>query len=54
MNLLDGDAEGTRRIDALLEALDSLGWSVGKNLSVYYRWGVAGETLKNNAAAGRT
>jgi putative ABC transport system substrate-binding protein len=50
MNLPDGDAEGTRRIDALLKALDGLGWSAGKNLDVVYRWGVDSESLKKSAA----
>lgn len=50
MNLPEGDAEGRRRIDALLERLAGLGWSNGKNLDVTYRWGVSGEAIRKNAA----
>ncbi|HEX3939824.1 MAG TPA: ABC transporter substrate-binding protein [Xanthobacteraceae bacterium] len=50
MNLPGGDAEGQRRIDALLKALAGLGWSNGKNLDITYRWGVSGEAIKKNAA----
>jgi putative tryptophan/tyrosine transport system substrate-binding protein len=50
INLPEGDPEGVRRIDALLSALDGLGWRVGKNLTVVYRWGVDSEAIKKNAA----
>jgi len=50
MNLPESDAEGRRRIDALLKALAGLGWNDGKNLDVTYRWGVSGEAIRKNAA----
>jgi putative ABC transport system substrate-binding protein len=50
MNLPEGDAEGQRRIAALLKKLEDLGWSGGKNLDVTYRWGVSGEAITKNAA----
>jgi putative ABC transport system substrate-binding protein len=50
MNLPEGDAEGRRRIDALLKALEGLGWNNGKNLDIVYRWGVSGEAIRKNAA----
>ncbi|MFZ3311603.1 MAG: ABC transporter substrate-binding protein [Xanthobacteraceae bacterium] len=48
MNLPRGDAEGQRRVDALLKALEKLGWNDGKNLDVTYRWGVS--AVRKNAA----
>ena len=50
MNLPEGDAEGRRRIDALLKTLEGLGWNDGKNLDVIYRWGVSREAIGKNAA----
>jgi putative ABC transport system substrate-binding protein len=50
MNLPEGDAEGQRRIDALLKTLAGLGWTDGKNIDVIYRWGVSGEAIGKNAA----
>jgi putative ABC transport system substrate-binding protein len=50
MNLPEGDAEGQRRVDALLKTLEGLGWSGGKNLDVTYRWGVSGDAVDKNAA----
>lgn len=50
MNLPEGDAEGRRRIDALLKTLEGLGWNDGKNFDVIYRWGVSREAIGKNAA----
>ena len=50
MNLPEGDAEGRRRVDALLKTLTGLGWNKSENLDVIYRWGVSGEATKKNAA----
>lgn len=50
MNLSEDDAEGRRRVDALLKTLAGLGWNEGKNLDVIYRWGVSRETIGKNAA----
>lgn len=50
INLPEGDAEGRRRVDALLKTLMGLGWNKSKNLDVIYRWGVSGEAIRKNAA----
>jgi ABC-type uncharacterized transport system substrate-binding protein len=43
------DAEGQTRIAALLQALQPLGWTVGRNLRIDYRWsaGNAADNRKN-------
>ena len=45
------DAEGQARNAALLQALQPLGWTVGRNLRIDYRWGAgdAASTRKNAA-----
>lgn len=52
MNLADSDPEGKRRIAAFVEALSGLGWKVGANIHIDYRWGVAStvESVSKNAA----
>jgi putative tryptophan/tyrosine transport system substrate-binding protein len=45
------DAEGQARIAALLQALQPLGWTVGSNLRIDYRWGMGDTaTTRKNAA----
>src|SRR5215510_5982632 len=39
MNLAADDPEGKVRVGALLQALDALGWTDGRNLRIDYRWG---------------
>jgi ABC-type uncharacterized transport system substrate-binding protein len=45
------DPEGQARIAAFLQALQPLGWSVGRNVRIDYRWGAgdAANTRKNAA-----
>lgn len=44
------DTEAQRRLSALREALDLLGWTEGRNLLIDYRWG-AGEVERARAEA---
>ena len=39
MSLASDDPEGHARLRALLDALQQLGWTVGRNLQIDYRWG---------------
>jgi putative ABC transport system substrate-binding protein len=39
MHLADGDEEGKVRLAAFLQALDQLGWNVGRNVQIETRWG---------------
>ena len=39
MNLASDDAEGQSRNAAFLQGLQELGWSVGRNVRIDYRWG---------------
>jgi putative ABC transport system substrate-binding protein len=39
MNLSVDDPEGPPRIAAFVEALQQLGWTVGRNVQIDYRWG---------------
>ncbi len=50
MNLPDGDPEAKRRIDAFLKPLSELGWSVGKNIRIDYRYGVDPQIVGKSAA----
>jgi putative ABC transport system substrate-binding protein len=36
-----GDVEGQARIDAFRQAMELLGWAIGRNLQIEYRWGGA-------------
>jgi len=39
MNLAPDDAEGQSRNAAFLQGLQELGWAVGRNVRIDYRWG---------------
>ena len=39
LNLASDDAEGQSRNAAFLQGLQELGWSVGRNVRIDYRWG---------------
>jgi putative ABC transport system substrate-binding protein len=43
MNLAADDPEGQTRIGAFLQGLQELGWAIGRNVQIDYRWG-AGNT----------
>jgi putative tryptophan/tyrosine transport system substrate-binding protein len=45
------DPSSRRRVEALLQGLARLGWSVGHNLTVDYRWGVADDESARTATA---
>ena len=39
MNLASGDTEGQARLAAFHQGLQQLGWTVGRNVQIDYRWG---------------
>jgi putative ABC transport system substrate-binding protein len=39
MNLASEDAEGLARLAAFHQGLQQLGWTVGRNVQIDYRWG---------------
>jgi hypothetical protein len=41
MNFAADDAEGQPRLTALVQGLQELGWTDGRNLRIDYRWGAA-------------
>jgi putative ABC transport system substrate-binding protein len=41
MNLASDDAEGQARLAAFHQGLQQLGWTVGRNVQIDYRWGAA-------------
>src|SRR3954454_3185721 len=43
MNLASDDAEGQARLAAFHQGLQQLGWTVGRNVQIDYRW-AAGDT----------
>src|SRR5215470_17117605 len=45
MNIAERDTEGRARIAALVQALESLGWTVGRNLQMDVRWAGADAVL---------
>jgi len=49
-SLSSDDPEGRARNAAFLQALQELGWTVGRNLQIDYRWG-AGDTDRNRKNA---
>jgi putative tryptophan/tyrosine transport system substrate-binding protein len=42
-NLAPDDPEGQARSNAFVQGLQELGWSVGRNLRIDYRWGLVPE-----------
>jgi putative tryptophan/tyrosine transport system substrate-binding protein len=42
MPLAADDAEGQGRIAAFLQELQQLGWTVGRNVRIDYRWAAGG------------
>jgi ABC transporter substrate binding protein len=50
MNLASDDQEGQARIAAFQQGLQELGWSVGRNLRIDYRWGSGDDRFRKNAA----
>jgi putative ABC transport system substrate-binding protein len=51
MNYAENDADSQVRLNAFLQGLDRLGWSVGRNLTIYYRWGIISVDRARAAAA---
>src|SRR5262249_45621105 len=45
MNLGSDDAEGQARNAVFLQGLQELGWTVGRNVRIEYRWGVGDAEL---------
>jgi putative ABC transport system substrate-binding protein len=50
MTLAEGDPEGQRRLAALHEGLQKLGWTVGRNLRIDYRFAAEFDQLRSFAA----
>ena len=50
MNYSETDPEGQVRVAVLRQALEKLGWTVGRNLVIEYRWGV-GDLDRTQVAA---
>src|SRR5215831_2441978 len=54
MNLVADDPEASARVTALAQGLQQLGWTVGRNVRMDYRWGavdVAGRPAPSPAPA---
>ena len=49
--LAPDDQEGQRRNATFLQALQALGWTVGRNVRIDYRWGVGNPELYRRLAA---
>jgi putative tryptophan/tyrosine transport system substrate-binding protein len=45
------DPEGQQRIDAFRQAMELLGWTIGRNLQIDYRWGLADPAIVRRHAA---
>ena len=48
---LENDPQSLRRLTAFQQGLDRLGWTVGRNLQIDYRWGVSDDERARTAAA---
>src|SRR5215468_5062937 len=51
MNLTADDPEASARVTALAQGLQQLGWTVGRNLQIDYRWGAADADRSRRYAA---
>src|SRR6516165_2441395 len=51
MQFAESDPDGQARLTAFREELEKLGWSVGGNLQIEYRWAVTSEERARSAAA---
>jgi putative tryptophan/tyrosine transport system substrate-binding protein len=51
MNLAADDPEAPIRLAALLQGLQQLGWTVGQNVQIEYRWGAGNADLMRKHAA---
>jgi ABC-type uncharacterized transport system substrate-binding protein len=51
MVLSENDPQSRSRVAAFQQALDKLGWTVGRNLAIDYRWGVSNPERARTAAA---
>jgi putative ABC transport system substrate-binding protein len=50
MAIAEGDAEWQRRISAFRQGLEKLGWIVGHNLEIEFRWGTGDAEVTRRAA----
>jgi len=50
MNLASDDAEGQARLAAFHQGLQQLGWTIGSNVQIDYRWGGGNADLRKFAA----
>ena len=51
MLYVENDPEGERRATAFRQGLEKLGWTIGRNLQIDYRWGVGDNDWMRSAAA---
>jgi putative ABC transport system substrate-binding protein len=51
MLYVENDPEGQRRASAFRQGLEKLGWTIGRNLQIDYRWGVGDNDWMRSAAA---
>jgi putative ABC transport system substrate-binding protein len=50
MPFASDDPESQARLAALAQGLQQLGWSIGRNLRIDYRWGVGPDDIRKHAA----
>jgi putative tryptophan/tyrosine transport system substrate-binding protein len=50
-NLAQDDKEDQRRVEAFRQALQGLGWTVGRNIQIDYRWGAGKADFYRRQAA---
>jgi putative ABC transport system substrate-binding protein len=50
MPFAENNAEARKRVASFLQELEQLGWSVGRNLQVDYRWGTGDANFSRTAA----